>query len=63
MDPTWEGYTRARYFGVPFASETVIAETMKQGYYGLLDSDGMLNMKLMLKHDPGLAEFMPKRAA
>jgi hypothetical protein len=54
VDPTLRNNGDAQYFGVPFDRELVVHTTMRQGFYGMLDTGLGLNTKLMFGIDPGL---------
>ena len=60
IDTTWRDPLNCSYWGVAFPKEIVRRELALNGHFGLLaDGGGMLNLRLMLETDPGLAEFMP----
>jgi hypothetical protein len=54
IDPTLRDSDEAQYFGVAFDQKTVGRTTMKQGFYGMLDTGLGLNTKLMFGIDPEL---------
>jgi hypothetical protein len=54
IDPTLRDNAEAQYFGVRFNRKLVLQTTMRQGFYGMLDTGLGLNTKLMFGIDPGL---------
>lgn len=49
----------AQYFGVAFEREEMLEETMKNEVYGLLATP-MINIDLMVRRDPGIADMLNK---
>ena len=60
MDPTWEAAEDNQYFGVGIPTPMLQEELLRNGTYGLFDLGTRLNLELMLKIDPDLAQFFPK---
>lgn len=53
------------YFGVPFETKLLRAETLKNGFYGLLDTGHGANHELMFRLDPelkGIVEAVRNRS-
>ncbi len=63
VDPTWNNPEACDYFGVPFTREETITEVLRNGVYGLLNLDDMLNDKLMFARDPGLGAIFEERVS
>jgi len=53
MDPTLDAESYV-YFGVEFGAETLRAEMLRNGVYGILDPGFGLNVDLMFRLDPEL---------
>lgn len=63
IDQTWDDPEKCFYFGVTFTPKELIAELVKNQYYGLLDTGVGLNVDLMTARDPGIRDVLDKAMA
>lgn len=60
IDRTWNDPEDCQYMGVIFKEKVLWQELRRNKVYGILDT-GMINVRLMVKVDPGMIELLPEQ--